>query len=49
MDDIKVYRGADLTMPTAVAISGTGVVNNKLTLIEKDSTNSPPPSLRTTP
>ena len=38
MDDIKVYRGADLTMPTAVAISGTGVVNNKLTLIEKDST-----------
>ena len=24
MDDIKVYRGADLTMPTAVAISGTG-------------------------
>lgn len=25
-------------MPTAVAISGTGVVNNKLTLIEKDST-----------
>nr|WP_236024566.1 Ig-like domain-containing protein [Bifidobacterium pluvialisilvae] len=35
IDDIKVYKGAELTEPESVAISGTGVADNKLTLIEK--------------
>ena len=36
MDDIKVYKGADLTLPTSVAISGDGVVDGKLALVESD-------------
>nr|WP_241520219.1 Ig-like domain-containing protein [Bifidobacterium catulorum] len=35
IDDIKVYKGAELTEPESVAISGTGVADGKLTLIEK--------------
>ncbi|WP_318644532.1 MULTISPECIES: Ig-like domain-containing protein [Bifidobacterium] len=35
MDDIKIYKGAELTLPESVAISGTGVADGKLTLIEK--------------
>ena len=38
IDDLKVYKGADLKAPTSVAISGTGVVDGKLAIVEKDTT-----------
>ncbi|WP_306345420.1 immunoglobulin-like domain-containing protein [Bifidobacterium aesculapii] len=37
IDDIKVYKGASLTAPTGVAISGDGVVDGKLALTEKST------------
>lgn len=38
IDDIKVYKGADLTVPTSVTISGDGVVDGELMLTESEST-----------
>lgn len=37
IDDIKVYKGASLTAPTGVAISGDGVVDGKLALTERST------------
>ncbi|PLS29388.1 Ig-like domain-containing protein [Bifidobacterium parmae] len=37
MDDIKVYKGAELASPTGVTISGDGVVDGKLALTEKST------------
>jgi hypothetical protein len=38
IDDIKIYKGAELKMPTAVSIAGDGVVGDKLAMIEGGST-----------
>ncbi|KFI95748.1 Ig-like domain-containing protein [Bifidobacterium stellenboschense] len=37
IDDIKVYKGAELASPTGVTISGGGVVDGKLALTEKST------------
>lgn len=38
IDDLKIYKGANINLPTVVNISGDSVVNNSLSLIEGSST-----------
>ena len=36
IDDLKIYKGADLVMPTGITVTGTGLVNGSLALTEND-------------
>lgn len=36
IDDLKIYKGADMVMPTGLTVTGTGVTNGALTLAENE-------------
>ena len=38
IDDIKIYQGADVTLPSSVTIVGDGVLDGALTMVENSAT-----------